>query len=133
MGAFSERGSILNVNSLNSFSGNMGETNKPISKKILQKRSSRGINKLKKESGKTYVNQSRHVVPAKEFTFTNCRCILRCDSKLDEETRRDIFNRYWAMGSYTAREQYIANNCRYVSFFSVCLLKPLFHAYFFGH
>ena len=38
------------------------------------------------------------------------KCRLKCSTKIDEETRRTIFDSYWDLGELSKQRQFVANS-----------------------
>ncbi|KAL4104440.1 hypothetical protein QTP88_019741 [Uroleucon formosanum] len=66
--------------------------------------------KLLKNSGKSYTSRTGKTVNERVMG-PNCsdRCILKCSSKLSDENRIELFNKYWSLASLQRQRDYLAS------------------------
>ncbi|XP_052131580.1 uncharacterized protein LOC127751676 isoform X1 [Frankliniella occidentalis] len=63
-----------------------------------------------RNSGKSYIGSTGKVVKKKTLRpLPQCKATWCLILKLSEEERKEIFEEYWALGSYNKRTQYISN------------------------
>lgn len=58
--------------------------------------------------GKTYCSKRGHIVQEKTMREA-CRCRYKCSDKVSEDTRKDIFKKFWALGDRAKQWLHIAN------------------------
>jgi len=76
----------------------------------------RNVKKKLKIEGKEYVNAKGKLIPAKRMMPVDCtKCKQRCQEKISEETRRKIFDWFWALGSYTAQKEFVVSRVTQVA------------------
>lgn len=66
--------------------------------------------KLLKNSGKSYTSRTGKTVNERVMG-PNCsdRCILKCSSKVSDEYRIELFNKYWSLASLQRQRDYLAS------------------------
>ncbi|CAC5382510.1 unnamed protein product [Mytilus coruscus] len=62
-------------------------------------------------SGMEYTSQRGKVVPAREVKPTDCtRCKYKCNIKVNDEERQDIFKTVWTLNSYQRQKDFIISH-----------------------
>lgn len=62
-----------------------------------------------RDSGQQYTSKSNKIVPAKAVC-PPCgdKCRLKCKTKISEEQRKGIFDKYWQLSDITRQRDYIS-------------------------
>lgn len=68
--------------------------------------------KVKRNRGEAYVTSKGKSVSAKTFSNPPCNCKMKCTDKVTEEQRKDMFDRFYRMGSFQAQNAYISGLCQ---------------------
>ena len=61
-----------------------------------------------------YETEKDEPVPKRTFTFITCKCKLNC-FKLDEASRRIIFDNFWALENWNSQTKFLRSCMIYVS------------------
>ncbi|KAK3880721.1 hypothetical protein Pcinc_014813 [Petrolisthes cinctipes] len=65
--------------------------------------------KARRNSGKEYITSSGKIKSRKVYVDQECGCRYQCIPGIgNEEMRRQVFERFWAMANFTLQNQYIA-------------------------
>lgn len=68
----------------------------------------KNIKKLRRNSGKSYINRVGNPVPGKEFQKNyDCRCKRNCRSKFSEEKLQNFFQSFWKLGDYSQQNTFL--------------------------
>nr|CAH7745912.1 unnamed protein product [Callosobruchus chinensis] len=65
------------------------------------------IRKKRRNQGLEYIGTQGKVVPAKAFTNLDCKCRMRCFSRIKGQRRKFAFECFWKMGDFSTQNAYI--------------------------
>lgn len=88
----------------------LGESESPILGPVERRKRGlalRAESKAKRQRGEAYIGRDGVPHEAKTFEMFHCKCRLSC-GKLDEVRRRQIFQRFWNLGSHSAQSTFLA-------------------------
>lgn len=68
--------------------------------------------KIKRNCGKAYITSKGKQISEKVFSNPPCSCKMKCSENVTEEQRRNIFNHFYAMGSFQIQNAYICGLCK---------------------
>ena len=78
-----------------------------------RKKDRRRINKILRQSGKTYCRYNGEICKGKRFNFLPCGCKYDC-KKLDLEARKNIFQYFWNLASWDSQTAFICSTAKQV-------------------
>lgn len=61
-----------------------------------------------RDLNKEHYNVKGKLIPSKNFYNYLCKCQQKCHEKVSEEARRNLFVKFWELGSYDSQTGYIA-------------------------
>lgn len=69
------------------------------------------LRKKLRNEGKEYLSTTGKVVPARSVQHpgVDCKCWLKCTTKISHETRQEVFQSFWNMGSLQRQRDYIGS------------------------
>lgn len=65
--------------------------------------------KIARNMGDSYINVKGNFVPARKFKSINSNCRRKCQHRISEAAQKDIFDKYWSLGSYNQRILFVNN------------------------
>lgn len=65
------------------------------------------IRKKLKNTNKSYVSKRGKTIAPKKFTNYQCNCKEKCYEKIDTESRKNLFEKFWSIGSYDLQTAFI--------------------------
>lgn len=85
------------------------------SRKRQKHESKKQERKKKRNSGMAYKTKEGKEVSKKKFSNANCNCRLKCVEKISEESRRNAFETFWKLGSFSCQNIFLCGLIKQMS------------------